>query len=1351
VNALDDLLGRSPAMVAVRERVARFLAGQSAARRTPPILIEGETGTGKGLLAQLIQRTGPRRAGPFVEVNCAAIPDTLIEAELFGFERGAFTDARQAKPGLFQAAHQGTIFLDEVGLLPDAAQAKLLKVLEEREVRRLGATRSEPADVAIISATNEPLARAVQERRLRQDLYHRLAVLTIDLPPLRERGEDILALAEHFLGRVTADYGLGRRTFSVQARAALTSYSWPGNVRQLANVVERAALLSESATIPVDALELRAGPGETPREPPVTTRPEPPSEAAPAESSTVERDRLLDVLTANGWNVSRAATQLGLSRNTIRYRIEKHGLRPGMRPVGSPVTPAARVPAPDVEVARAAPAASPRSSPAPAGVIRWQRRRIALLRADVRSPLSMEDGRVLSALVDKAHLFGGRVEDLGTSGVWVVFGVDPVEDAPRRAANAALAMRRALEQVGAHTAFGVHVAELDIASVAGEDRLERDAKEAAFGTIERLVRESPDGAIVVCATAARFLERRFELEPVDEGGSGMRLVTPDVTGFRLSGRLTAFVDRDEELDVLRHRFAAAAGGLGQLVGIVADAGMGKSRLVFEFRRRLGADTATYLEGRCMSYGKSIPYLPLVDIVRAAAGVGDVDSPDVAIEKLAAMVAEVGLDADEATAYLASLLGFKHDTARIEHLSPEALQTRVFETLRHWLFRQRRRPLVLVVEDLHWIDRSSEDFLDSIVDAVPTAPILLIITSRPGHRPPWADRTPVTQIALPPLPAADQPRVVQSVLGTRQLPPSALDAVIRRAEGNPFFLEELTRAIDDRGVWDPAAVPATIEEVLRARMALLPGETRRLLEIASVLGREIPLRFLHDLWDGEEPPETHLRTLARSGFVYEAGGLSETTYVFKHALTAEVAYASLPPERRTALHAAAGLLVERLYVDRLEEVYDRLAHHFSRARDHVKGVLYLTRFADRAARSYAHAAAVDALATARGLAAELAPGPARNRSLIDLTLREAHSLHFLGRFNAAYDVLRAHAPIVEDVADLRIAGPFHFWLARTQSVLGEREATHANVMRALELAEQAADAATYGKASFLLAFEDYWSGRLADGITHARQAVQSLEGTDDRWWLGMSHWILALNAVLASDFEVARDAAAAAESIGRAMDDARLVTYAAWTAGWVATCTGDAARALEACRRSLEHSRDPVNTAYALGQYGHAHLEAGDAKRAIELLDDAIRRLAAFHPGFRQTTSRFLALLAEAHLATGSLDAADLAAREALDTATTVAFAYAVGLARRAIGNIAHARGDVTTATVELDGALETFAGIGARLEASRTRLALADVAASAGERERAQEHLDEARRMLAVVGVTAEDARTRAVAARLGA
>src|SRR5262245_24109016 len=256
MSPLAEVLGTSPGMKAVVEQIRQLLERRSASRRLPPILIQGETGTGKGLLAQAIHRAGPRASGPFVHVNCAAIPDTMLEAELFGFERGAFTDAKQPKAGLFHAAHRGTLFLDEVGLLPEALQGKLLTAVEEHAVRRLGSTRSEPVDVWVLTANSEDLRTAVKSRRFREDLYHRLAVLTLWLPPLRERGTDTLLLAEPFLARACGDYGLPPKALGPGARAALTAYDWPGNIRELSNVIERVALLFDQPEVTAEMLGL---------------------------------------------------------------------------------------------------------------------------------------------------------------------------------------------------------------------------------------------------------------------------------------------------------------------------------------------------------------------------------------------------------------------------------------------------------------------------------------------------------------------------------------------------------------------------------------------------------------------------------------------------------------------------------------------------------------------------------------------------------------------------------------------------------------------------------------------------------------------------------------------------------------------------------------------------------------------------------------------------------------------------------------------------------------------------------------------------------------------------------------
>ena len=323
----DDLLvGQSPAMAGLRERINQIAAAQRGAGTPlpPPVLITGETGTGKELVARTLHRASPRASRPFVSVNCAALPAHLVEAELFGHERGAFTDAKSAKPGLLETADGGVLFLDEVGDLDLSVQSKLLRMLEERSVRRLGGVTERPVDVWILSATNRPLDQLVAEGAFRSDLLFRLNVLKLQTPPLRERGDDVLLLARHLLEAACQRWQRPALRLTEDAERALRRHAWPGNVRELRNVIEQAVVLGGRGGVDASHLGLADEPAAAP--------------AAggnggfhlPAEGvdlEVLERELVLQALDRTEWNVTAAARLLGLTRDTMRYRIDKHGLR----------------------------------------------------------------------------------------------------------------------------------------------------------------------------------------------------------------------------------------------------------------------------------------------------------------------------------------------------------------------------------------------------------------------------------------------------------------------------------------------------------------------------------------------------------------------------------------------------------------------------------------------------------------------------------------------------------------------------------------------------------------------------------------------------------------------------------------------------------------------------------------------------------------------------------------------------------------------------------------------------------------------------------------------------------------
>ena len=310
----DELLGASPAMKEVYDLLERVAESEST------VLVSGESGTGKELVARALHRRSRRAAGPFVAINCAAMPEQLLESELFGHTKGAFTDARTARPGLFVQAKGGTIFLDEIGDMPLGLQPKLLRALQERSVRPVGGDHETPIDVRVVAASNRDLETAIEERKFREDLYYRINVIHVELPPLRARGADVLLLAQHYLEHFAVQSQKDVRSLDPDAAERLSAYAWPGNVRELANCLERAVALTRSESITVADLPEKIRNYRTSH---VLVAASDPSELVPLEE--VEKRYILRVLEAVGGNKTLAAQVLGLDRKTLYRKLDRYG------------------------------------------------------------------------------------------------------------------------------------------------------------------------------------------------------------------------------------------------------------------------------------------------------------------------------------------------------------------------------------------------------------------------------------------------------------------------------------------------------------------------------------------------------------------------------------------------------------------------------------------------------------------------------------------------------------------------------------------------------------------------------------------------------------------------------------------------------------------------------------------------------------------------------------------------------------------------------------------------------------------------------------------------------------------
>jgi transcriptional regulator with AAA-type ATPase domain/tetratricopeptide (TPR) repeat protein len=1348
MKPLADLLGDSPGIQAIREQISRLLTRQQDARRLPPVLIEGETGTGKGLLARVIHRAGPRHDGPFVDVNCAAIPETLLEAEMFGFEKGAFTDARRSKPGLLQTAHRGTIFLDEVGLLSEGLQAKLLKVLEERTVRRLGATRDEPIDVWLLTATNEDLKSAIHARRFREDLYHRLAVLTLTLPPLRERGEDILMLAKHYLSRACNDYGVSAKTLAVDAQAALRGYSWPGNVRELANLMERVALLSSDPAVTASAL------GLTPAPPPKAAASTIAPAGSPSSLDDAVRDRVVEVLTQTSWNISRTAALLGISRNTLRARIEKYGLRQGEAP--APPPPAVRSErrqARRADPAPAAPEAEPHpvivAPPAPAPVpLEWERRRVTMLRASLLAPSApealLETNRALELLLDKVRSFGGTIEGRGPTGIAAAFGLDPTEDAPSRAAHAAMAVvnavKRARQDAGSGPAIkvGVHTSPMLVGRGNGAPELDLEGKQAALSVLNALITRGEADSVTVSEATAPFLTRGFEFRDLDDDeygrGRAYTLVARGRTTVGRQGTVSTFVGRDRELELLSSRLNSAIRGRGQIVGISGEAGIGKSRLIYELRESLMGRGVTCLEGRCHSHGTAVPYLPIVDVLRSACGIVDGDEPAVMADKARTTLLEAGLDLVETAPYFLHLLDIEQDPDHFAALTPDVTKTRIFETLRQLIVRKSRQaPLVIVVEDLHWIDSTSEEFLASLAAVLPGAALLVVYTHRGGYRPSWIEKSYATQVSLQPLAPDESLRIVQSVLGPDQALTSLFELIVGKAEGNPFFIEELARTVREQiGVAMPMTVPDTVEEVLGGRIDRLAADERRLLEVAAVVGKDVPLAVLRAV--SGLPDDTVLRALDRlksAEFLYETSPGPEIELTFKHALTHEVAYQRLLPEAQCGLHARIVEAIERLYENRLTEQVDRLAHHALRGQAWAKAVDYLRQAAARAAARSAHRDAIAHFEQALVALGHLPKDRTWTEHAIDIRLDLRLVLLPLGELEAILAHLREAEALAETLDDQHRTGRVSVYMTGQYYQMGHHERALEYGRRTLAISEALHDFSLDVATNAYVGQIHLGLGDYRTATTFFRKNVEAIVGelTQQRFGLPQLpavHSRYCLVLCLAEMGEFAEGIVRGQESIGIAesIEQPLNITAATSGLGRLYLRKGDLERAMPILVRALDVGRTwnlriwlpQVQTALGL-----SYAAMGRLADALPLLEEAVELAGAMRLLSGQAPA--LTALAEARMLSGRLAEALEAAQSGLTTAQQNGRRGHEAWALRTLGEIALCRHDTRPAQDNFTRSLALATELDMRPLAAHCQLGLSRAARLAKDHEAAERHL----------------------------
>jgi DNA-binding winged helix-turn-helix (wHTH) protein/class 3 adenylate cyclase/tetratricopeptide (TPR) repeat protein len=724
--------------------------------------------------------------------------------------------------------------------------------------------------------------------------------------------------------------------------------------------------------------------------------------------------------------------------------------------------------------------------------------------------------------------YAGTLTQRLSDGVVALFGA-PVahEDHARRAVLAALELQqRTHAELALHGPFlgaslatnmGLHSGVVIIGPIGEDAQTLYAALDDTTDLAGRLQRLAGPDTILMSETTRRLVQEEVRVEAYH--GLDMAGLPPSLPVYKLrdvlarrsgvAGRggrlLSLFVGRTRELDALQTLLARAEASQGQVVGIVGEPGIGKSRLLYEFARALRDTPAEYLEGHCLPYDQTIPYGPVLGILRQLCGMTDADDAEALTTKLRHCLHEAGLTPDADAPYLLTLLGLPEGTAALAGISPEVCKARTLAILRHLsLHSHQGRPRVVAMENVHWIDPSSEEYLARLADSLSGARSLLVTTYRPGYRPPWLDKSYATQLALPQLQPQDSRTVVRCVLSSTPDPGRWERAIVETAAGNPFFLEELAWAVREGGVEQPTAmIPDTVQAVLAARIDRLPPEEKRLLQTAAVIGHEVPLRLLQVI---AEMPENVLQRglvhLQAAEFLYETRSFPDLAYTFKHALTHEVAYDSLLLERRHALHARIVNAIEELSADHLAEQVERLAHHALRGEVWDKALRYCRQAGERAAARSACREAVEYFEEALSALAHLPETRATREQAIDLRFALQSALMPLGNSERILACLREAESLAATFDDPHRLRQVALFLPNCFYRMAAYDRAVAAAQRALALATASGDIALHAQANYYLGTPYQAQGHYRRAIDCFRQTVMSLEGTPPQERFGL---------------------------------------------------------------------------------------------------------------------------------------------------------------------------------------------------------------------------------------------------------
>jgi len=775
-------------------------------------------------------------------------------------------------------------------------------------------------------------------------------------------------------------------------------------------------------------------------------------------------------------------------------------------------------------------------------VLEGERKQVTVLFADIKGSLELIEGSdpeqahllldsALNEMMDAVHRYEGTVNKALGDGIMALFGAPLAhEDHAARACYAALAMQGALKQAAeqSRSKFGVepqiriglNSGEVVVRAIGNDLSMDYDAIGPTTHLAGRMEQLAVPGTIRLTQNTLRLAEgfiRVNPLGPVPVKGLDHPIDIYELTGATqmrsrfqaaIARGLSRFVGRDTEIAALGRALGRVIQGHGEVFGVVGEAGVGKSRLFYEFTHSHRAMGVLILESRSVSYGKATVYAPIIELFKAYFGIEDRDDTRRIREKVAGKLLTLDERLTRVVPVLLALFEVPVDDTEWLALEPTQRRRRTLEAMKALLLRESQiQPLIIVFEDLHWVDGETQAFLDSLIDSLPGTPILLLVNYRPEYHHDWGSKTYYVQQRIDTLPEESATELLDALLGDDAELASLKRKVIKRTEGNPFFVEESVRTLVECGVLegipgayrvackvDSIVIPATVQDVLVARIDHLAPEDKQLLQTASVIGKDVPFDLLGAI---VELPEDALRQclgrLLTAEFLYETRLFPVPEYTFKHALTHELAYSSLLVERRRMLHQKIVTIIERLHADRLTEHVERLAHHAVRGEMWEKALGFVRQSSSKAASRSAYSEAVSNLEQALDILEHL-PGNDETLKLgIDLRFEIRSSLQALGDHERVFKHLQDAQTLASALGDQNRLGWASAYASQYLWRMGHPKQSEESGRRALAIASQLDDFALGVVANFFVGQGYFNVGDYCHADEHFRRNIAVLKG------------------------------------------------------------------------------------------------------------------------------------------------------------------------------------------------------------------------------------------------------------------